>query len=664
MPCAQLVVDFPERWADQLYTYDVPEGLDLQPGWAVMVPFGETELRAYVVEILKEKPADVKFELRSILHKLGTEPVWLPEMIDLARWISDLYACTLVDAFQVVVPPTVVRRLLDPPKPRARRAQDPGLGEESVQHRLTEAQQSALLEIGRPHGETLLLEGITGSGKTEVYLSALERVLAQGKTAIALVPEVSLTPQAIDRYRGRLGDQVALLHSRLSEAERTAQWRSLQQGKARLALGTRSAVFAPLTDLGLIIVDEEHDHSYKQDSSPRYHARQVASWRARRHGCSLLLGSATPCVESYYLARQGRYRHLRLEQRATSGGLPPVEVIDLRKHRLKGRDDLSAPLCRALQATLDASAQAVILYNRRGYARYLQCQDCGKVMECPNCSISLTLHRQPSVIRCHYCDYHRSPPDYCLECGGFSLRDSGSGTQRLFEELQSKFPAARVLRMDRDTTKGATGHRDVLRSFAQGDADILVGTQMVSKGLDFPRVTLVGVVGADHGLHVPDFRAAERVMQMLVQVAGRSGRGQNPGRVLLQALDSENPVFGFVRRHDYSGFLRDELELRRELGYPPFCRLGRLVISGSDSTQVVASVRHLSQWLSQNAAGLQVLGPSACPLEKLHGMFRWHFLLKGRRVKELSEILRNALRHCKRGSNVRWVADVDPQSIL
>lgn len=658
MPYAQVVVDFPQRWADQLFTYEVPDGIG--PGRAVLVPFGQRELRGYVASVTAQAPSDVI--VKPILEVLGEEAVWPAEMIDLAGWMCELYACTLVDAFQAVVPPTVVRRLIKPPQLRKRKKNVQGLGEIVAPHQLNEDQRAALQQMEHPG--TVLLEGVTGSGKTEVYLSAVERVLARGQSAIVLVPEVSLTPQAIDRYQGRLGGEVAVLHSRLTDAERTAQWLALRRGQAHLALGTRSAIFAPLENLGLIVLDEEHDSSYKQDSAPRYHARQVATWRARRHGCPLVLGSATPCLESFVAARSGGYSHAVMGQRAARQSLPKVELVDLRRHRLRGRDDVSAPLLAAMQTTLEAGQQTVLLYNRRGFARYLQCPDCGQVVHCPHCSISLTVHRRPPELQCHYCGHRQAILDSCRDCGSVALRECGSGTEKLFEEVQHKLPGARVLRMDRDTTGGTTGHADILRMFAQGEADILLGTQMVSKGLDFPAVTLVGVVGADQGLHVPDFRASERVLQLLIQVAGRAGRGQFPGRVLIQARDADHAIFEFVRRHDYAGFLEQEIEMRKALLYPPFARLARLIVSGEEEGAVESSARQAAAWILEKYPRILLLGPSACPLEKIQGNYRWHFLLKGKQVKELAEILRNALRQCKRSSKVRWAADIDPQSIL
>lgn len=669
MAFVQVVVDFPDRWADGTYTYSVPDSLRerLAEGWAVRVPFGKRQLNAYVVKVFAEAP-ETDFELKAILEVLGEAPVWTAESRDLAAWMSEFYLCTLVEAFQTVVPPVVIRRLLKPVRTTTRknsRSGLQGLGEEAQEHALNSHQLRALEGILAAPA-TSLLEGITGSGKTEVYLAAIEHTLARGRGAIVLVPEVSLTPQAIDRYRGRLGENVAVLHSRLSDAERAHQWRLVQSGTARVALGTRSAIFAPIQDLGLIVIDEEHDSSYKQDNAPRYHARQVAAWRVARHpGCSLVLGSATPCLESYTYARAGQFRHWTMSQRATEQKLPSVEMVDLRKYRLRSGEDLSGPLFAALEVALEKGQQAVLLYNRRGFSRYLQCQDCGEVTHCQHCSIAMTVHHAPRRLLCHYCGHQRSLLNECPKCSGSRLREQGSGTEHLEIELAQRLPRARILRMDRDTTQRQGSHGDLLTTFGRGDADILLGTQMVAKGLDFPNVTLVGVIGADQGLHLPDFRAAERTLQLLVQVSGRAGRGQEPGRVLLQAMDADQPVFDFARRHDYPGFLDYERDLRRALRYPPFCRLGRLLLSSEDEQAVQESAQQLSQWFSRNQVSeLEVLGPSACPLEKIQGFFRWHFLFKARRVKDLAEILRNALRQCKRNPLVRWAADVDPQSLL
>ncbi len=657
----EVVIDLTSRWADRTYTYSVPPQLaeQLSPGWAVQVEFGEKLRTAYLIRLHSQTP---EFEVKAILGALGSAPVWPEELLQLAEWMTELYLCTHSEAMQCVVPGPVLRRLLRPPK--RLRASKPlvGLGEVTAPHRLNPLQQAALDQLSQ--GGKFLLQGVTGSGKTEVYLNAIEHQLSLGRGAIVLVPEVSLTPQAIDRYRGRMGDRVSVLHSQLSEQQRATHWLDLREGRTQVALGTRSAVFAPVHNLGLIIIDEEHDSSYKQENAPRYHTRQVADWRVNWHQGSLLLGSATPCLETYAAARSGRLTHLRLPGRARLQDLPKVELIDLRIHRPRNRDDLSPPLVQALQDTLARDQQAVLLYNRRGFARYLQCYECGQVEGCPHCSIALTLHKHNQTLQCHYCGYTQKWPDCCSNCGGLRLRDQGSGTERLAEEVQRHFPSARCLRMDRDTTSKQGSHQQLLSQFAEGGADILLGTQMVAKGLDFPRVTLVGVVGAEQGLHMPDFRASERVLQLLIQVAGRAGRGHHAGRVLLQVVDSENSLFEFARHHNYEGFLESELKLRRQLSYPPYARLARLLITGPKPDKVESTTTKLATWLREHYPRLDVLGPSPCPIEKIQDQHRWHLILKAHRVKELVEILRNALRHCRVGPGQRWTLDIDPQSLL
>ena len=670
MGFAQVVISNTHRWSDGTFSYQVPEELQQQisEGAAVVVPFGDKELLGFVVSLFSDPPP-LDAPLKPILEVVSGGPLWTPELLALSHWMGEFYACSLGEAMQAVVPSVIVRRHVRPVAARESLRGAVGLGESVQRHPLNLEQAEALRAIQEAHKnkQTLLLEGITGSGKTEVYLSALEQVLATGRSAIVLIPEVSLTPQAIDRYRGHLGDQVAVLHSQLGDTRRAREWSRLLRGEARLALGTRSAIFAPVEKLGLVVIDEEHDSSYKQDQSPRYHARQVAAWRVQRSSepCALVLGSATPCLETYGYARTGRFHHQRLHQRAGGNALPEVDIVDLRKHRLPPGESLSVPLVVALRAALKRQEQAVLLFNRRGFCRYLQCQDCGHVVHCPHCSISLSLHIQPRrEVLCHYCGFQAPPPDHCPKCGSLQLKEQGSGTERLELELKQRIPQARVLRMDRDTTRRQGAHSQLLGEFARGEADILLGTQMVAKGLDFPRVTLVGVVGADQGLHLPDFRAAERTLQLLVQVAGRAGRAEHPGRVLMQVLDGSHPLMEYVQRHDYRGFLELEMAQRKELSYPPFCRLGRMVISAAKEAQVEKSANLLRAWLSENSGAVKVLGPAPCPLEKLQGNYRWHFLFKSKGVKELAEMLRNALRQCKRGSNVRWAADIDPQTLL
>ncbi|MEW6283041.1 MAG: primosomal protein N', partial [Candidatus Eremiobacterota bacterium] len=521
----------------------------------------------------------------------------------------------------------------------------------------------AILEACRAGGRVLLF-GITGSGKTEVYLQAVERVLAEGSHAVVLVPEVSLTPQAVERYRGRLGEQVGVLHSGLAAGERREQWWKLRRGELTVALGTRSAVFAPLERPALFILDEEHDHSYKQDQTPRYHARQVAVRRAQQTGAAVVLGSATPSLETFYLAESGYYRLLELPQRATGGTLPEVELVDMR--RAPRRKLLSQPLVQQMREAVASDAQVVLLLNRRGFSNYLQCQACGHVEKCIHCSISLTFHRRAGALRCHYCGHSSRPPEACRGCGGSELQYRGGGTERLEEELAEALPGVPTVRLDRDTTSGAGKHAELLGRFARREAKVLLGTQMVSKGLDFPDVTLVGVVHADAGLNLPDFRAAERTFQLITQVAGRAGRGQRPGHVMVQTMEPEHGCLQAAARHDYRGFYAEELKLRRQLGYPPFCRLLRLVASGPQEAAVQAEAVRLAESLSRRTQAVDLLGPAPCPLERVRGRWRWHVLARGPKLQDLVGVARTYFetRSASSREDVHWSVDPDPQDLL
>lgn len=494
-----------------------------------------------------------------------------------------------------------------------------------------------------PYATTFLLHGVTGSGKTEVYIQALKATLAQGRTAIVLVPEIALTPQTVRRFRAHFGDRVAVLHSRMSAGERFDAWRAIRAGRYPVVIGPRSAVFAPLDNLGLVVVDEEHEASYKQhDPAPRYHARDVAVMRAHRAGAVCVLGSATPSLESLANTRAGKYRLLTMPERVPVRGeepapLPPVRVVDLAREkeirRLRGA--LSHDLRNAIGVRLDRGEQVILLQNRRGYAPVLTCDDCGFTPHCRDCAVTLTVHKPKRQLRCHYCGWTERLPTACPQCNSSALALLGAGTQRVEEELAEVFPHARVLRMDLDTTARRGAHRRLLDVFGRGEADILLGTQMVAKGLDFPRVTLVGVVNADTGMLLPDFRAAERTFQLLAQVGGRAGRRDLPGEVLLQTRNPDHPALQFALRHDFDGFAAHELAERQALGYPPFGRLVGVEFKGPEegSTQVLAA-----QWTAGLAAeatrvaGTEVLGPTAALVGRVKKLWRYHTLLKAPRT--------------------------------
>lgn len=637
------------------------------PGTAVEVSFGPRTLMGYVVELTDEPGLDPA-RIKPIGQVLDARTLWGEELLRLAEWMREFYSATWQESLQTVIPGPVLQHVRNRPKRKAKVKPIKGLGEATALPTLRPAQAAALdaLEESRRDGKPLLLFGVTGSGKTEVYLHAVSRTLEAGRQAIVMVPEVSLTPQAVDRYRGRLGDTVGVLHSGLGGPQRREQWWQLREGQLRVALGTRSAVFAPLLDPGLIVIDEEHDGSYKQDQTPRYHARQVAAWRAARQErpCALVLGSATPSLETFHLAGQGRYRMARMEERASGAAMPSVSFIDMKRFTRK-RGTLSPPLVQRLREVVAAGQQAVLLLNRRGFSQYLQCQDCGHVEGCEHCSISLTYHRRPPRLACHYCFAQRVVPDVCPGCRGLSLEFKGAGTERLEEELEAAIPGVTVARMDRDTTAKVGAHAEILRRFGDGEAQILLGTQMVSKGLDFPRVTLVGVLNADQGLNVPDFRAGERTFQLITQVAGRAGRAELPGEVLIQAMDPEHPTLLAAAENDYLGFAGQELAMRRQAGYPPYCRLLRVLLVSEQEEPLIRLAQALAQRLRDALLyDEQVVGPAPCPLPRLRGNYRWHMLLKGPKVQDLTEIAQKEIASLRTAGVVRIGLDPDPQSLL
>lgn len=516
--------------------------------------------------------------------------------------------------------------------------------------------------------QPMLLHGVTGSGKTEVYLQAIEQVLRSGRQALVLVPEIALTPQLVSRFRARFAGgraSLAVLHSGLSLGERFDAWRSVARGEVDIVIGARSAVFAPLQRLGMVIVDEEHESSYKQGDGFRYHARDLALMRGQMEQALVLLGSATPALTTYHRACQGKIAYLELPQRVMSRPMPEVELIDLTQDRPEGI--LAQALKDALVANLERGEQSLLLLNRRGFAPYLLCADCGEALRCPHCDITLTFYLGQKELRCNYCDFRQPPPDQCPACQGADLLPEGAGTERLEQELQELLPTARIARMDRDTTGRKGAHQSLVAAMEKRAIDVLVGTQMVAKGLDFPGVTLVGVVQADNLLNLPDFRAAERAFTLLTQVAGRAGRGERPGRVFVQTYAHEHFALDCCVRHDYIGFAREELALRQELGYPPFGFLVNCVLSGVVREQVEAAAEALVAELLGPAMelGIEVLGPAPCPLARLRGKSRYQLLLKASTRPPLRHLLTRmpVLRRALPGK-VTMTVDVDPLDML
>jgi primosomal protein N' (replication factor Y) len=513
-----------------------------------------------------------------------------------------------------------------------------------------------------------LLHGVTGSGKTEVYLRAIENALERGRTALVLVPEIALTPQLVGRFRARFtgrSGQIAVLHSGLSDGERYDAWRSIARGEAAIVIGARSALFAPLPSPGIIVVDEEHEASYKQAEGFRYHARDLALLRGQMAGGVVLLGSATPAVTTYHRARSGQLGYLPLAGRVEGRPLPAVELVDLREARIEGEGALSPPLTAALAETLARGEQALLLLNRRGFAPFLLCADCGTTFRCPNCAITLTFHRGRRQLRCHYCDHVETPPEACPSCRGSAVEPQGAGTERLEEELAALFPAARIARMDRDTTTRKGAHQGLVERMLGGEIDILVGTQMVAKGHDFPRVTLVGVVGADSSLNLPDFRSAERTFALLSQVAGRAGRGATPGRVLIQTYAPEHYALTCAAGHDYEGFYQQEIACRQVLDYPPFGYLVNLVLAGNEESKVQRAAAALADGLQHAAGAAEVLGPAPCPLARLRGKSRVQILLKAPERLPLRRLLARVPELRKKiSAGIVLSVDVDPVDML
>ncbi len=667
MAFAQVALPLPLR---RTFIYRVPAELEdrVAPGVQVQVPFHGRTARGVVVERSDHDPREDG--VRDLLAALAAPPV-SPHLLALARWVADYYVAPIGE----VLASTLPGGLEGFARSRARRqAVEDRVLRLALPERitLTEAQRAAVRATeqaiaGRSFAP-LLLHGVTASGKTEIYLRAAGAAREAGGQTLVLVPEVALGSQVVAVFRARFGGRVGVLHSYLSVGERRRNWELARRGALDVVVGARSAVFAPLPELRLIVVDEEHEPAYKQSEQVRYHGRDTAVRRAQMLGIPVVLGSATPSLESLANAARRKYRLLRLPERVDRRALPTVRVVDLRREGAGGRM-LSPTLRAAIARRLERGEQALLFLNRRGHSHYTQCRACGFVPECPHCDITLTLHLAPNQWRCHYCDHQQPAGTQCPSCGRALLRFASGGTQRAERELKATFPEARVLRLDTDVARDRAEPERVLAAFARGAGDLLLGTQMIAKGLDFPRVTLVGVLDADVALHLPDFRAAERTYQLLVQVSGRAGRGRTAGEVVVQTCTPEHPAIAATVLQDPHLFLEHELAQRREAGYPPYTRLAALLFTGAREAEVERVGTAVAESLAADpaAAGVTVLGPAPQALARLRGRYRWHVLLKAGSAVRVRAAARRALELAEGAGHPRTVrvsVDVDPAEVL
>ncbi|MBC2335544.1 primosomal protein N' [Listeria welshimeri] len=536
--------------------------------------------------------------------------------------------------------------------------------EKSESLQLLPDQQTACWKItAATEQETFLIHGVTGSGKTEIYLQTIEAKLKEGKEAIVLVPEISLTPQMVERFKSRFGSEVAVLHSALSSGEKYDEWRKIERKEARVVVGARSAVFAPLENLGIIIIDEEHEASYKQEDNPRYHARDVAIWRANKYQCPVVLGSATPSLESFARAKKGVYTLIELPSRVNDRAMPEVSVVDMREElRKENRTEFSTELLEKIKDRIAKKEQTVLMLNRRGYSSFVMCRDCGYVVECPNCDISLTYHQSSNQMKCHYCGHEERVPQKCPSCEGEHIRYFGTGTQKVEESLTKLIPEARVIRMDVDTTRTKGAHEKLLKSFRNQEADILLGTQMIAKGLDFPDITLVGVLNADTMLHLPDFRASERTFQLLTQVSGRAGRHERTGEVVVQSYNPEHYSIEFAKKHDFIGFYNHEMQLRKMGSYPPFYYLTMINVSDENEMKAIRTIQEMAQFLrGKLGPDAVVLGPVPSTITRIKNKYRYQCIIKYKIEPDLKKELKTLITHYQKDQQKGLTITIDVQ---
>ena len=693
-------------------------------GIRVKVPFNTREISGFVIQIIN-KIEDNNYEVKDILEVIDNEEVLNLELLKLGEYISSKTLCSMITAYQTMLPKALKANHKVAMKPKNEviavlnkdtseiyeyisfcsykkqveilksiienrsvkvvssnvssitSLANKGLiktisrevyryNDNTIENKhtvfLNEEQSKVVKEVidNLNTNNTYLLKGVTGSGKTEVYMHIIKEVIDRGMQAIMLVPEISLTPQIVSRFRQRFNDEVAVLHSGLSDGERYDEYRKIKKGLVKIVVGARSAIFSPFQNLGVIIIDEEQVTSYKQENNPKYHTRDVALFRCKYHNCPLVLGSATPSLESYARAKKGVYKLLTLNKRANNKLMPEIRIVDMKKEIRNNYHNISLELENAIKEKLDKKEQIIILLNRRGYSSMLTCKDCGEVIKCPNCDISLTYHKTSNTLRCHYCGYGTKVQDRCPSCYGRSLTMYGLGTEKLEEELVKKFNA-RVVRMDLDTTTSKKAHSKIIKDFLEQKYDILVGTQMIAKGLDFPNVTLVGVINADASLNIPDFRSSEYTYQLLSQVSGRSGRDKKEGIVIIQTLNPEHYSIKYAKDHDYDGFFNYEMRIRKKLGYPPYYYLTLIKILSRDYQLCMKEANKVGEFLRKNLpSDVIVLGPSIASTFKVNNIYHFQCIIKYKKEDDIKEVLRTIDNIYKVNTKVRIEMDIDP----
>jgi len=650
---AEIIINSTARDLNKTFDYIIPNNMKVKIGTRVLVQFKTRNSTGYVIG-LKETS---EFATKEILEVYDN---YLDESkIKLAELMAKRYFCNISDCVKLMLPPGNVK------KGTKERVKNWGVDEDKV---LTDEQKIAFDTINKyiqnSENDEFLLYGVTGSGKTEVYLQLIKRVLEKDKCAIVLVPEISLTPQMVDRFISRFGkEQIAIIHSKLSKGERCENWQKIYNGEARIIIGARSAIFAPVKDLGIIIIDEEHDSSYKSEGAPRYNAKDLARYICKKAKVPLVLGSATPDVSTYYRTKNV----LRLTKRANSSSLPDVEIVDMRDELALGnKSGISARLKEEISRNLEKHRQTILFLNRRGFATCVVCTECGLAITCPRCNITLTHHLKENKLKCHYCGYEREPVSVCPKCSGKTMNYSGVGTQRLETEIQKMFPNASTIRMDVDSVSKKNSHEDILEKFKNDNIDILIGTQMVVKGHHFPNVTLVGVISADSSLNIDDFRAGERTFQLLTQVAGRAGRENLPGKVIIQTFNPDSYSIEYSKQQDYDLFYNTEIKFRKQLQYPPFCDIILFNLSSTDEGQVEEVAKYIYNRLVKSGLNMLLFKPLPAPIKKINNKFRWRMILKCKAdnniVNTINQILKDyyGLKFKKTSVSV----DINPMNMM